>query len=88
MEKLMIALAALRRWALQLGPLVAIEIVLPGGTLIVALLLLYRRWRAECRLIGGCDFATLGPAPMRASAQDVHNAPFAECRWLRGRRAT
>lgn len=45
MEMVVTLLGLLRRWAAQLGPLVLIEIVVPGGTLIVTLLYLYRRWK-------------------------------------------
>ncbi len=36
-------LTVLRRWAQVFGPYLMLEILLPGGTLIALLLLLYRR---------------------------------------------
>ena len=42
MQAAMSIFGTLRRWGQTLGPYVIIEIVLPGGTLLALLLLLYR----------------------------------------------
>ena len=46
MQRLIVILAALRRWVQKLGPYVVLEILLPGGTLFALLLLLYQSRKA------------------------------------------
>ena len=46
MDIVLVVLETLRRWWVTAGPYVAVEIVLPGGTLIALLLYLYRRRRS------------------------------------------
>jgi hypothetical protein len=43
MDMVLVVLETLRRWWAAAGPYVAVEIVLPGGTLIALLMYLYRR---------------------------------------------
>jgi len=77
MQMLTIAWGVLRRWSVQLGPMVLIEIVLPGGTLIVTLLLLYRRWKAGASVADGDSFlAALARLPVRTATADLHNVRF------------
>jgi hypothetical protein len=42
MQRVIVILAALGRWAQKLGPYLVLEILLPGGTLFALLLFLYR----------------------------------------------
>jgi hypothetical protein len=42
MQRVVVVLAALGRWAQKLGPYLMLEILLPGGTLFALLLFLYR----------------------------------------------
>jgi len=47
MQSVLNVLAMLRNIAQRLGPYLALEILLPGGTLFALLLLLYRRRRTQ-----------------------------------------
>jgi len=52
MEIVIVGLELLRRMLSRVGPYLAVEIVLPGGTLLALLLYLYRRHAQSERLDG------------------------------------
>ena len=55
-------LIVFRRLASAFGPYLMVEIVMPGGTLLVVLFFLYRRWRAGASTgaAGRCVIQRLG----------------------------
>ena len=63
MENLENLMRVLRAWLRTLGPYVLLEILLPGGTLVALLLLLYRSGRLRT---GGPRAAALAPYAMHA----------------------
>ena len=65
MELVITLLTALRRAVQRFGPYLIVEILLPGGTLVALLLLLYRSGRLR---MGGPPAATLPPYAMHAMA--------------------
>ena len=65
MELVTTLLTALRRAVQRFGPYLVVEILLPGGTLIALLLLLYRSGRLR---MGGPPAAALAPFALYAMA--------------------
>ena len=63
MELVATLLTALRRAVQRFGPYLVVEILLPGGTLVALLLLLYRSGRLRT---GGPRAAALAPYAMHA----------------------
>ena len=65
MELVTTLLMALRRAVQRFGPYLVVEVLLPGGTLVALLLLLYRSGRLR---MGGPPAATLAPFALCAMA--------------------
>ena len=65
MELVTTLLTALRRAVQRFGPYLVVEILLPGGTLVALLLLLYRSGRLR---LGGPPAAAFAPYAMHAMA--------------------
>lgn len=65
MELVTNLLAAMRRAVQRFGPYLVVEILLPGGTLVALLLLLYRSGRLR---MGGPPAAALAPFALYAMA--------------------
>ena len=63
MELVATLLTALRRAVQRFGPYLVVEILLPGGTLVALLLLLYRSGRLR---MGGPQVAAFAPYAMHA----------------------
>lgn len=63
MELVTNLLTALRRAVQRFGPYLVVEILLPGGTLVALLLLLYRSGRLR---MGGPQAAAFAPYAMHA----------------------
>jgi len=75
----------LRRAAQRLGPYVLIEMLLPGGTLLALLLLVYRRWKRRSGYSRPADRASAADgsadrvAPAAGSALEAAMTAFAGC---------
>jgi len=65
MELVATLLNALRRAVQRFGPYLVVEILLPGGTLVALLLLLYRTGRLR---MGGPPAAAIAPSALYAMA--------------------
>lgn len=82
MESILETVGLLRRAAQRLGPYLLIEILLPGGTLLALMLLVYRRWRRCSYLSRPADRVespALSTAPRGAPAFDVAMIAFVDC---------
>jgi hypothetical protein len=55
MEAALSALEGLKHWLRKLGPLLLVEILLPGGTLVALMLLFYERRREQARASTGTE---------------------------------
>jgi len=65
MELVITVLTAVRRAVQRFGPYLVVEILLPGGTLVALLLLLYRSGRLR---MGGPPAAAFAPSALYAMA--------------------